>query len=454
MPIRIRRGLDLPISGSPDQVIDRGPDVKRVALMGRDYIGMGPTMLVQEGDFVQVGQPLFEDKKNPGVLFTSPGCGCVVSVARGEKRLFQAVVVELAGEESVKFQTYENTDLAKLDRSVVVELLAQSGLWPAIRRRPYSKTPLLSEVPYAIFVQAMDTRPLAAFPTLALDENPEFFRYGLQVLTRLTAGTVHVCSAPGLSIPGTSPDDAPIERVQLQQFEGPHPAGLAGTHIHKIAPASENRPAWYLNAQDVIAVGKLFVQGTLSVERIISLAGPQVIKPRVIRSRVGASIDDLTANELAAGENRVISGSVLEGKIATGPYTFLGRYDLQVSVLKEGRDRELLGWQMPGYNKFSVMPVYASAGSVDGRTFEMTTNKNGSDRAIIPIGVYEKVMPLDIEPAALLKALVMGDTEQAQLLGATELDEEDVALLTFVDPGKHDFGPVLRKVLTSIEREG
>jgi len=454
MPIRIRRGLDLPISGTPDQTIDLGADVKRVALLGRDYVGMKPTMLIQEGDSVKLGQPLFEDKKNPGVVFTAPGSGKIVEVNRGAKRLFQSVVIELAGDEQESFQSYEDKDLTQLDRETVVNHLVKSGLWPSIRRRPYSKTPLVSEVPHAIFVQAMDTRPLAAYPGLVLDENPDFFRYGLQILTRLTEGTVHVCSAPGFRVPGTDPEDMPVEGVKLQQFDGPHPAGLPGLHIHKIAAASEKRPAWYIGYQDVVAIGKLFVNGTLSVERVISLAGPQVKKPRVIRTRLGASIADLTEAELATGENRVISGSVLDGREASGPYGYLGRYNLQVSVLSEGRDRELLGWQMPGMNKFSVLPVYASAGSADGRAFGMTTNTNGSDRAIIPIGVYEKVMAFDMEPTVLLKALAIGDTEMALALGATELDEEDLALLTFVDPGKHDFGPMLRSVLTTIEKEG
>lgn len=454
MPIRIRRGLDLPISGTPDQTVDLGAEVKRVALLGRDYVGMKPTMLVQEGDSVKLGQPLFEDKKNPGVVFTAPGTGKVAEVNRGAKRLFQSIVIDLEGDDQEVFQSYEDKDLTRLERDTVVNHLVKAGLWPALRRRPYTKTPLVGEVPHAIFVQAMDTRPLAAYAGLALDENPDFFRYGLQILTRLTEGDVHVCAAPGFKVPGTDPADMPVEGVKLQQFDGPHPVGLPGLHIHKIAAASEKRPSWYVGYQDVIAIGKLFVNGKISTERLVSLAGPQVKKPRVVRTRLGASIADLTEGELDAGENRVISGSVLDGYIAEGPYGYLGRYDLQVSILREGRDRELLGWQMPGFDKFSVMPVYASAGSADGRAFPMTTNKNGSDRAIIPIGVFEKVTPYDIEPTALLKALATGDTELALALGATELDEEDLALLTFVDPGKHDFGPMLRSVLTTIEKEG
>lgn len=453
MLIRIRRGLDLPISGTPDQTIGQGAAVTRLALMGDDYVGMKPTMLVQVGDAVKFGQPLFEDKKNPGVLFTSPGCGTVAEINRGDKRRFQSIVIELGGEEQIKFQSYQNGDLSKLSRENVVENLLQSGLWTSLRRRPYAKTPATTERPFAIFVQAIDTRPLAPYPGLVIDENPALFRYGLQILARLTEGTVFVCSTPGLNVPGTDPHDSPVDRVKLVQFAGPHPAGLPGTHIHKLAAASEKRPAWYVDYQDTIAIGKLFATGELSADRVISLAGPQVANPRLIRTRMGASIAQLTANELKDGENRVISGSVLNGREAVGPFGYLGRFNLQVSVLKEGRDREFLGWQKPGLDKFSVTKAFASA-SVEGKPFPMTTNRNGSSRAIIPIGVYEKVMPLDLEPAALIKAIVTGDTELALALGATELDEEDIALLTFVDPGKHEFGPILRKTLNRIERDG
>ena len=368
MPIRIRRGLDLPLAGAPDQEIDRGADVTHVALIGSDYIGMKPTMLVEVGEDVHLGQAVFEDKKNPGVQFTAPGSGKVVEINRGDKRRFQSLVIELAGDDQIGFQSFENRDLTSLSRDDVVDQLVQSGLWTAIRRRPYSKTPGINENPFAIFVQAIDTRPLAPFPGLVIDEQPAMFRYGLQVLSRLTEGTVYVCSRPGFAVPGTDPNDVPVEGVQGVEFDGPHPAGLPGTHIHKVAAASENRPAWHLDYQDTIAIGSLFVTGKLTVERVISLAGPQVERPRLLRTRWGASIEQLTANELSPGDNRVISGSVLNGQIAAGPYSYLGRYDLQVSVLKEGRDREFLGWQKPGFDKFSATNTFASA-PTDGKPF-------------------------------------------------------------------------------------
>lgn len=454
MPIRIRRGLDVPIAGVPDQTIDRGADPSHVALCGFDYVGMKPTMLVQEGDEVKLGQPLFTDKKTEGVQYTSPGCGKVVEVNRGEKRVFQSIVIELSGDDQVPLQSYSDGDLSALPRETVREALLESGLWTALRRRPYSKVPNPDEVPYAIFVQAIDTNPLAGYPELVIDEHQHDFRYGLKALKHLTDGKLHVCTAPGINTPGANPDESPEEGIERNEFDGPHPAGLPGTHIHFLAPVGERRAAWYLNYQDVIAIGKVLTTGRLWTERVVSLAGPQVSRPRLLRTRLGASLEDLCRGELAEGENRIIAGSVLHGREAVGPVAYLGRYHMQVSVLKEGRDREFLGWQKPGFDKFSVKRAFASALAADGRRFPMTTNRNGSYRAIMPIGSYEAVLPLDLEPTYLIRSLVTEDTDQAQLLGALELDEEDLALCTFVDPGKHDFGPYLRRVLTEIEREG
>ena len=444
----------MPIAGLPEQVIEDGPAVREVALIGPDYLGMKPTMLVQEGDRVRAGQALFEDKKNPGVFYTSPGAGVVKAINRGEKRVFQSVVVTLEGDERESFPKLGDGEFLQLTRDAVKSVLTRSGLWPAFRRRPFSKTPDTDEVPNAIFVQLIDTNPLAAYPDVVLEGKEDDFCQGLAALKTLTDGPVHVCTAPGMKVPGGPGGSQPVNGVQVTEFDGPHPAGLPGTHIHFLSPASDRRAVWYIGYQDVIAIGHLVRTGQLMVERIISLAGPQVTKPRLLRTRLGANIDDLVAGQLADGENRVVSGSVLNGRIAAGPFAYLGRFHLQVSALKEGREREFLGWQKPGFNKFSIKPVFASALAMDGQRFAMTTTRNGSRRAIVPIGSYESVMPLDIEPTYLLRSLVIGDTDQAQALGALELDEEDLALCTFVDPGKYDFGPALRKVLTIIEREG
>lgn len=446
--IQIRKGLDVPISGAPEQRIEAGAAIETAALLAADYIGMKPTMAVQEGDRVRVGQLLFEDKKNPGVRFTSPACGVVQTIHRGAKRVFHGIVIQVDGAEVETFDVPRG-DVTALTRDQVRDGLLQSGLWTALRQRPYSKIPQPESVPHSIFVTAIDTSPLAANPAVVIAEHPHDFVRGLQILKPLTDGPVHLCTAAGMQIPG---GDAP--GVRQTSFDGPHPAGLPGTHIHFLDPVGPQKSVWYIGYQDVIAIGKLFATGQLWTERVVALAGPQVRRPRLLKTRLGASLVDLTGGELLDGESRIVSGSVLAGRKLGGVDAFLGRYHTQVSVLKEGREREFLGWQGPGFDKFSVKRVFATALAADGRRFPMTTNRNGSKRAIVPIGAYEEVMPLDILPTFLLRSLLCGDTDQAQGLGALELDEEDLALCTFVDPGKHEFGPVLRSCLHKIEIEG
>jgi len=445
--ITIKKGLDLPIAGAPSQVIDDGKTIKKVALLGEEYVGMRPTMHVRVGDEVKKAQVLFEDKKNPGVKFTSPASGKVIEVNRGARRVLQSVVVEISGDEQVTFDKYEENELVGLERSVVVSQLVESGLWTSLRTRPFSKVPAIDSSTKAIFVTAMDTNPLAADPELIINEQAKAFRAGLDVLSVLTDEKVYVCKADK-SLPSSS-----SAKVEEHTFNGPHPAGLAGTHMHFLYPVNAENVAWSINYQDVIAFGQLFLTGELYTDRVVSVAGPVVNNPRLIRTQLGANLEDLTDGELMNGEVRVISGSVLTGTQATGPHAFLGRYHLQVSVLREGRDKEFLGWAMPGKNKFSVTRTFLGH-LFKGQLFNMTTSTNGSDRSMVPIGNYEKVLPLDMEPTLLLRDLCAGDIDSAQRLGALELDEEDLALCTFVCPGKYEYGPLLRECLDTIEKEG
>lgn len=447
MQFTITKGLDLPITGEPEQKISEGNPIKSVALLGRDYLGLKPKMLVSEGDQVKLGQALFSDKQNPDVIFTSPGAGTVTAIHRGAKRVLQSVVIQLNGDAQETFKQYSAAELATLGVEKVKENLLASGLWTSFKTRPYGKIPLTNTTPNAIFVTAMDTRPLAADPVVIIKARAEDFANGLKVIAKLSAGKTYLCKASGA--------DIKAEDVDVVQFSGPHPAGLPSTHIHFVKPVNAEKTVWHLDYQAVIAIGALFTTGKLNVERVVSLAGPAVKNPRLVKTRVGANTNDLVAGELTDGENRVISGSVLYGHEAADWQAYLSCYSLQVSALKEGRQRELFGWIVPGKDKYSALNVYTS--SVDrktGRLFPLTTDKNGSNRAIVPVGVYETVMPMDILPTPLLKALVVGDSDQAQLLGCLELDDEDMSLFTFVDPGKHDFAPVLRANLDKIEKEG
>ena len=446
--IKITKGLNLPIAGMPSQQISSKTAVKRVALLGEEYIGMRPSMAVREGDRVQKGQLLFEDKRNPGVRFTAPASGTISAIHRGERRVLQSVVIDVDGDDAVHFPRYELADLAALTREAVLQQLVESGMWTAFRTRPFSKIPAPGSVPAAIFVTAIDTNPLAADPQPIILAQREAFDAGLTLLTRLTDGKVHVCQASGGKLGGH-----PVGQVTFNQFAGPHPAGLVGTHIHFLEPVSLKKQVWHLNYQDVIAVGKLFLEGELSSERIVALGGPQVKEPRLLKTCSGASLDELLADELLDDENRVISGSVLSGTHAQGPHAFLGRFHLQISVVKEGREKELFGWVMPGKDKFSITRTTLGH-FMKRKLFNFSTDTNGGERAMVPIGNYERVMPLDILPTMLLRDLLAGDTDSAQALGCLELDEEDLALCTYVCPGKYEYGPALRSVLTQIEQEG
>jgi len=443
--INIKKGLDLPITGSPEQKISDGPNVTQVAVVGPDYVGMKPTMAVQEGDRVKKGQVVFTDKKTEGVQYTAPASGVVKAINRGERRVLLSVVIEIDGDDEETFESYSADKLGSLSAADVEKNLVASGLWTTLRTRPFSKVPEPGSRPEAIFINAMDTNPLAADPQVVISADTEAYKQGVVVLSRLTDGKTYVCKAPGASVPS-----AGVE--QTEEFGGPHPAGLTGTHVHFLHPVSETRTVWSVGYQDVIAIGKLFTTGKLATDCVISLAGPRVKSPRLVRTQVGASLAELTKGELKDGDNRIVSGSLFGGRNAAGDLGFLGRYHTQVSVLAEGRDRPMLHYLRPGFNRFSAMPIYVT--KLMRKMFDFTTTTNGSERAMVPIGTYERIMPLDILPTQLLRSLIVEDMESAIALGALELDEEDLALCSFVCPGKYEYGPILRKNLTRIEAEG
>lgn len=454
----IHRGLDLPITGEPRQVIEPARPVTKTALLAADYIGLRPTILVAVGDQVKRGQVLFEDKKMPGIRFTAPAAGTVSAINRGYRRAFQSLVIDFNANERAgtpseadlcTFQAYTGKDPVRLNRNEIRDLLIESGLWTALRGRPFGRVANPIAVPRSIFVTAMDTNPLAASVEVVLRGREKDFEIGLRCVSKLSDGPTFVCRSAGSTI--VVPQ---VPNIRDEEFKGPHPAGTPGVHIHTLDPVCREKTVWYLNYQDVIAVGRLFNTGKLDVERIVSLAGPTVNNPRLVKFRLGGSLDELVAGELADVENRTISGSVLSGRTAMGNVEgYLGRYHLQVSALREGRDREFMAWTMPGAGRFSTVRAFLGA-FMPRRKLAMTTSRQGSVRAIVPIGMYERVMPLDIQPTYLLRSLVMRDVEKAEQLGALELEEEDLALCTFVCPGKNDYGPILRDNLTIMEKEG
>ena len=448
--MKITKGLNIPISGKPDQTIHDHPASSKVAVLGRDYHDLRPAMKVQEGDHVKVGQVLFTDRKNPDVNFTAPGAGVVTEINRGARRVLNSVVIKLdEDEEFIDFGSHAPEALDQLDEETIRRTLLDSGQWVGFRTRPYSKPPQADSKPASIFVNVMDTRPLSADPIVVLNDDKEAFQHGLTIIAKL-APKVFVCQKTGDAVPKVD-----ATNVTYHDFDGVHPAGLPGTHIHFLDPVNEEKTVWSIKYQDVMAIGRLFTTGKLAVERVISLAGPVVKNPRLIRTRLGACTDEMIAGEIKEDvqQVRVISGSVLAGHRSAGWSAYLGRYNLQVSVIAEGQKREFLHWLNPRLKQFSVLNVFFNKeASQDDYEFDMSSTRHGSERAMVPIGNYETVMPLDILPTQLLRAILTRDTALAQELGALELDEEDLSLCTFVCHGKYEYAPALRECLRMIEK--
>ena len=444
MQFKFKKGLDIPLAGQPDPRIDTANAVSQVAVLGEDYVGLKPTMLVKAGDPVKIGTPLFEDKKNPGVFVTSPASGTVADINRGAKRALISVVINVDGDEA---ETIEKIDISSLTADKLRASLQSTGMWTALRSRPYGKVPAVDSKPNSIFVTATDTNPLAVDPAIIIAERAADFAMGVSALDKFGV-PVFVCHSEQAQMPDLSGSN-----VQTASFSGKHPAGLAGTHIHTLDPVDNNKTVWQINYQDVIALGVFCKEGRLDMRRYVALGGPSVNSPRVFETRTGAKISELVDGRLSEGSHRIIGGSVLNGHTAVQGRDFLGRYDNQISVIEENADREFMGWIAPGAKKFSALNVFISS-LFKPKAYNITSSQNGSPRAIVPIGVFEQVMPLDILPTPLVRALLVKDTDAAQELGCLELVEEDLALCSFVDPGKHDFATVLRSTLTQVERDG
>lgn len=442
----LSKGLDLPVTGAPEQKIHPGPEIRSVAVLGSDFIGLKPRMLVQEGDTVVRGQPLFCHKDFEQASFVSPMTGRIAAINRGARRVLQSVVVEITDREDPG-QDFSSVGDAE-SAGGVTEKLCAAGLWTALRTRPYSAMPVPGSKPQAIFVTAMDTEPLSADAALIIAQASDDFVAGLRALSHLTDGKTWLCHRIGDDIPG-----ADLPGVEAAGFSGPHPAGLAGTHIHFLHPLRAEDQVWTISYSDVISIGRLMQTGRLDPDIVISLAGPAASNPRLIRTVMGASTTELTAGEISISEPvRVISGSILSGGLAAGPFSYLGRFARQVTLIREDREQIPMGWIRPMPGKFAVQPVLGSA--FTRKLFNLTSNLNGGRRAMVPIGTFEQLMPQDYLPTQLLRALLVMDTDSAQALGALELDEEDLGLVGFACPAKYEYGLALRESLTKIEKEG
>ena len=442
---KLRKGLDVPISGAPRADIEVAPQSSTVGLIGEDYVGLKPRIMVAEGDVVGVGAPILHNKDLPEVQIVSPVAGRVKAINRGARRKLISIEIEVdaAAAEPVDFSKVGDASTAE----GLAERLCAAGLWTSFRTRPYSKVPAPDTRPSAIFVTAMDSEPLAADPAVIIAEEAEAFTAGLKAITVLTEGKTHLCHADGASVPGGD-----IEGVEAAAFAGPHPAGLAGTHIHFLHALNPEQPVWTIGYQDVIAIGRLLTTGHYDGSCVVSLAGPVCGNPRLVRTVTGASMAEVASDDLPDMPVRMISGSVLSGRAGEGVSGYLGRYARQITLIEEDKKQIPMGWIRPMFAKYAVQPVLGSA--MARREFPLTSNLNGGRRAMVPIGTFENLMPQDYLPTQLLRALLVMDTDQAQLLGAMELDEEDLGLVGFACPAKYEYGLALRDCLAKIEKEG
>lgn len=442
----LKRGLDLPIEGAATSGAAEAVTVSTIGLLGADYIGLKPRLAVAEGDVVARGAPVLAHKDNPDAQITSPVSGRVRAINRGARRKLISVEIEVdeGAAEPLDFSQVGNASTA----DGVVERLCAAGLWASFRTRPYSHVPLVSDRPAAIYVTAMDTEPLSPDPAPIIAEEAEAFTRGLEAVALLTEGKTYLCHAAGSDIPG-----AGVAGVTAATFSGPHPAGLAGTHMHFLDPPRVDRFVWTIGYADVIAIGRLFLTGKLDTTRTIAIVGPLAAQPRLVKTVVGASLAELCESDNPNGlPIRMISGSVLSGRAGEGEDGYLGRYARQVTLMEEDHKQIPMGWIRPMASKFAFQPVLGSAFS--RKLYNLTTNLNGGRRAMVPIGTFEELMPQDFLPTQLLRSLLVMDTDQAQALGALELDEEDLGLCGFACPAKYEYGMALRDCLTKIEKEG
>ena len=441
---RLKKGLTLPITGAPAATVEDAPAVRTVAILGEDYIGLKPRLAVAEGDIVARGAPVLAHKDTPEVQVTSPVSGRIKAINRGARRML--ISVEIAPDEAAA----QPVDFSAVGDITTPEGLAErlcaSGLWTSFRTRPYSKVPDPATRPAAIYVNAMETEPLAADPAPIIAEDPAAFHKGLEAIAALSDGKTYLCQRPDAEIP------APAS-VEVAGFAGPHPAGLAGTHMHFLEPPSAEKTVWTISYADVIVIGRLLETGFYDPRVTIALCGPACANPRLVRTTAGASMTDLLVNDLPQDLHvRTISGSVLSGRAGDGADAFLGRYARQITVIEEDQNQTVLGWIRPMPSKFAVQPVLGSA--LSKKLYALTSNLNGGRRAMVPTGTFEELMPQDFLPTQLLRALLVMDTDQAQLLGVLELDEEDLGLVGFACPAKYEYRIALRDCLTKIEKEG
>lgn len=444
----IKKGKDIKLKGAANkQIVDLALP-KQAAIQPPDFRGLKLRLITKEGAGVKIGTPVLSDKTNPEIKIASPVSGKIVAVNRGEKRAFLEVVIESDGkQEAESFKQYNEGDIGRLSREQVIQALLDGGLWPVLRQRPFSKIASPKDKPKSIFIHAMNTEPLALDVDTVLMAKEREFQAGLDILKKLTDGPVNLCVKAGSSSKALTAS----KNVNIHQFSGAHPAGNVGTHIHYVDPINKGEVVWFVEAQDVLRVARLFLEGKYSAERVVAITGEGAKNRLYVRSIIGAPMSLFLQGSDLDGM-RCISGSVLNGR-SVGPNGFLCFYDSQITVIPEGGHRDLLGWLSPGFNKYTFSSAYASS-FLPKSEASLDTDTNGSHRAIVLNNIYDDFNALDVMTYFLLKAIVSGNVDESERLGILECDEEDFALCTFACPSKTDVGEIIRKGLDIIEKEG
>jgi Na+-transporting NADH:ubiquinone oxidoreductase subunit A len=441
--IRLKKGLNIPIKGSAERILAGEVNPSRYGVRPVDFPGLIPKLEVKQGDEVKAGSPLFHDKLRPEIKFTSPVAGTVLSVERGDRRKMLEVIVEKEGSDYIDFG---KADPSSLSREEIKDRLLVSGLWPAMRQRPYHVVAKPGDVPKSIFISGFDTAPLAPdYDFIMNNSSASLFNSGLKALSKLTDGKIHLVLNGEKSVMNNT------QGVEISYFSGPHPAGNVGVHIHHLDPVNKGEVVWYINLQDIIAFGRLFTQGIYLPERIVALTGSEVYHPQYYKMVSGGSVAPLVNGNVKKGSLRYISGNVLTGTRISAE-GFLGYYDSQVTVIPEGDYYEFFGWAAPGVNKFSFHRAFLSSLLPHG-IYNLDTNLHGGERAFVMTGQYEKVVPMDIYPMQLFKAILAGDIDMMENLGIYEVAEEDFALCEFICPSKIEIQSIVRNGLELMIKE-
>lgn len=447
--IKIKKGLNIPLLGSAERILQSAPVAEVYAIKPPDFYGLTPKLLVKEGDQVKAGSPLFFDKYNERIVFTSPVSGTFTELIRGEKRRILEVNIKPDGKD--QYIDFGKADPADLSRKEIIDSMLNSGVWPMIRQRPYSIIASPNQTPKSIFISAFNSAPLAPDNDFVVNGEELFFQTGLRAISKLTDGPVH------LSIDARNTlSKAFLEArgVQLHTFEGPHPAGNVGVQIHHIDPINKGDIIWYVDVASIIIIGRLFEKGIYDATKVVALTGSEVLNPRYYRVKSGASIKSVVANGIKNQESirkRFISGDVLTGT-SVGQNGFLGFYDNQITVIPEGYDPEFLGWLIPNPSRFSIsrsMPSFL----MPWKKYRHDTSIRSGERPFVITGLYEKVLPMDVMPMQLLKAIMINDIDKMEQLGIYEVAPEDFALCEYVCPSKIEIQAVIRQGLDSIKQE-